>query len=258
MPVTFNNLQIGKQYDRPYLAQLWGYDSYQAIARGAVTPHNSPYIILFITRDQQAALTQYQNKLDNNILYIEGETNHGGDDRFINAEKSNNQIHLFYREQHHTSFTYYGQVHLIYSERRDVSPSLFHFLVPSIHSDDSLETELITHGQPNEEFMPDAEGRKVIRQHVAYERSQKNRQRALEIHGNTCLACGLNFDAVYGQKHARGFIEMHHVKSISKIDGATVNPAVDLAPLCSNCHILAHRNRDRILTIEEIKALLKG
>jgi hypothetical protein len=257
MPVTFNNLQIGKQYDRPYLAQVWGYEDFHAIAKGAVTPRATPYIILFITREKQEFQTQYEDHLENGVLEIEGETNHTADDRMINAAKKGDQIHLFYRDRHHMSFTYYGQIYLVRYEKHTDSPSRFTFLVPSEHPDENLQTELLTHGQPNEEFMPDAEGRRVIRQHISYERSPKNRKRALEIHGNFCLSCGFSFDEFYGLSHARGFIEMHHVKSITKIDNAPVDPAVDIIPLCSNCHSMAHRGKDRILTVEEIKNLLK-
>lgn len=257
MSITFDTLQIGIQYDRPHLAKIWGYKDFHAIAKGAVTPKATPYIILFITSEKQDFQTQYEDRLENGVLEIEGETNHMADERMINASSVGDQIYLFYRDKHHMSFTYYGQIHLIYYERHTDSPSRFTFRVPSEHPDESLVTELITHGQPNEEFIPDAEGRRVIRQHVSYERSPKNRQRALEIHGNTCFACGLNFDAVYGQKHARGFIEIHHVKSITKIDSTPVDPSTDLVPLCSNCHSMAHRTKDHILTVEEIKKLLK-
>jgi HNH endonuclease len=257
MPVTFNTLQIGTTYERPYLAQVWGYKDFHAIAKGAVTPKETPFIILFITREKQDFQTQYEDHLENGVLEIEGETNHMADARMINASNIGDQIHLFYRDRHHMQFTYYGQIHLMRYERHTDSPSRFTFRVPSEHPDESLETELITHGQPNEEFIPDAEGRRVLRQHVSYERSPKNRQRALEIHGNTCMACGFNFDELYGLEHARGFIEIHHVKSITNSEGVLVDPARDLVPLCSNCHSMAHREKKRILTVEEIKMLLK-
>jgi len=38
MPVTFDNIQIVAEYDRPYLADEWGYESFHDIAKGAVTP----------------------------------------------------------------------------------------------------------------------------------------------------------------------------------------------------------------------------
>ena len=256
MPVSFDEIQIGREYTRPVLATLWGYGGYEAISRGAVTPRYTPYIILFITHEKQDSLTQYEGRLDNSVLDIEGEMNHAADDRIINASNTGDEIHLFYRDRHHMPFTYYGRIHLIRHERHIDSPSRFSFRVPSEHPDDTLETELLTHGQPSEEFIPDEEGRRVIRQHVAYERSPRNRQRALEIHGNRCIACGFDFDEIYGHEHARGFIEIHHVQSITQVNGPVI-PETDLIPLCSNCHSMAHRERGRILTVKEINALLR-
>lgn len=256
MPVSFENIQIGSEYTRPELAELWGYAGYEAISRGAVTPRKTLFIILFITREKQQFLTQYEDYLENGILEIEGETNHAADERIINATTTGDEIHLFYRDRHHMSFTYYGPIELLRYESYTDSPSRFTFRVPSEHPDNTLETELITHGQPNEGFVPDEEGRRIIRRHIFYERSPRNRQRALEIHGNRCAACGFSFDEVYGADHARGFIEVHHVRSISETSGL-VNPETDLVPLCSNCHSMAHRERERILTVEEIRALLR-
>ena len=141
-------------------------------------------------------------------------------------------------------------------ERHTDSPSQFTFRVPAEHPDDSLETELVTHGLPNEGFIPDEEGRRVIRQHVAYERSPRNRRKAIEIQESRCMACGFSFNDVYGSDHARDFIEVHHVRSISEVNGR-VNPETDLIPLCSNCHSMAHRERGRILSVEEIQRLLR-
>jgi len=66
-------LTYGKN-TRPDPAKLWGYAGYEAISRGAVTPHNTPYIILFINREKQEFLTQYEDQLVNGILEMEGET----------------------------------------------------------------------------------------------------------------------------------------------------------------------------------------
>jgi 5-methylcytosine-specific restriction enzyme A len=256
MPVEFNKIQLGQAYTRPQLASLWNYVGYEAISRGVITPRNTPFIILFITREKQKFLTQYEDTLENGILKIEGETNHAADDRIINASTTGDEIHLFYRDRHHMAFTYYGQIYLLEYKLHAKPPSLFTFRVPSEHLDDSLETELITHGQPNKEFVPDPEGRKIIRQHVSYERSPRNRRRALEIHGNRCKACGFSFDEVYGSAHALGFIEIHHTVSITAIK-RPVNPEVDLIPLCSNCHSMAHKVRDKILTLHDLQKLLK-
>lgn len=86
MPVSFEKIHIGKEYERPYLADIWGYKAFQAISRGVVTPAGSNYIILFVTKEKQEALTQYNDYLDGDLLHWEGEEKHSSDDRVINAK----------------------------------------------------------------------------------------------------------------------------------------------------------------------------
>lgn len=121
----------------------------------------------------------------------------------------------------------------------------------------SVETEQITHGINIDDFIPDEEGRKRLRTHISYERSPKNRAQAILLHGTICAACGFDFNKFYGQEFARSYIEIHHVKSIVEQEGKTVDPERDLIPLCSNCHSMAHRQKDKILTIKEIRDLIK-
>ena len=59
MPVSFEAIRVGTEYERPFLANLWGYQGHQAIARGVVTPADSHVIVLFVTHEKQASLTQY-------------------------------------------------------------------------------------------------------------------------------------------------------------------------------------------------------
>jgi predicted HNH restriction endonuclease len=89
-----------------------------------------------------------------------------------------------------------------------------------------------------------------------YERDPKLRKQAIEIHGDSCRACGFNFGKVYGE-HGVGFIHVHHVKPISSFDGKqVVDPATDLIPLCANCHAIVHRKPNQTLSIEELKQIL--
>lgn len=190
MPVSLDILTKGQEYTRPELAELWGYAGYEAISRGAVTPRNTPpYIILFITREKQEFMSQYDNQLISGILEMEGKTNHTAGNRIIDTAARGDEIHLFYRARHHSPFIYYGQIRLIAHERHTDIPNRF------------------------------------------------------------------RFDQAYGANHARGYIEEHHAASVSKING-TVEPEKDLIPLCSNCHSMAHRNRDHILTLDELKKLI--
>lgn len=90
-----------------------------------------------------------------------------------------------------------------------------------------------------------------------YERNPENRQRAIEIHGLDCYVCGFNFEAVYGERGVN-FIEVHHLKPLSTLEeAAEINPDTDLVPLCANCHRMIHRRKDAVLTVGELKAILR-
>ena len=123
-------------------------------------------------------------------------------------------------------------------------------------AEESLQVDDVTHGIVNEGTIPDSEGRKRIGLHASYERSPKNRERAIATHGTTCAVCTFNFDETYGEDYADGYIQIHHIKPLSKNEGE-MDPRTDLVPLCANCHAMAHRRRDTVTSIEELKALIE-
>lgn len=91
-----------------------------------------------------------------------------------------------------------------------------------------------------------------------YERNPINRAKAIEIHGLNCKGCGFNFEKVYGE-WGKDFIEIHHVNPLCTIKEEVVNnPETDLVPVCSNCHRMIHRRKEEVLTIEELKELIKN
>jgi 5-methylcytosine-specific restriction protein A len=88
-----------------------------------------------------------------------------------------------------------------------------------------------------------------------YERSEINRAACIEIHGCQCKVCGFDFEVAYG-KIGCGFIEVHHVEMVSRLEAGTVlDPEIDLVPLCSNCHSMVHR-RTPPYTVRELKDIL--
>ncbi len=127
MSVDLRSLKIGKEYERPYLADLWGYRGYQAISKGVVTPSGSNLIILFVTEEKQESLTQYSDHLDGSFLHWEGEIKHGTDDRVIGAYDAGDQIHLFHRKRHHSPFVYLGEIWLEQHNKLQKDPSQFIF-----------------------------------------------------------------------------------------------------------------------------------
>jgi hypothetical protein len=125
MAVSFDKLVLGDTYSRIELAKLWGYTGYQALARGVVTPRNDNKIILFVTREKQSFAEQYRDELRGDVLDWEGPTDHFAEDRMINARQSADEIHVFYRDRHHSDFVYEGEFEVISYERFADRPSRF-------------------------------------------------------------------------------------------------------------------------------------
>lgn len=112
--------------------------------------------------------------------------------------------------------------------------------------------------EDTEIYGPRTEGNAVKYYGKRYERDPMNRKRAIEYHGLSCVACGFNFEEVYGER-GKEFIEVHHVKPLSTLDSEMIiDPKKDLVPLCSNCHRMVHRRKDDVLSIEDLKDLLSS
>jgi len=90
----------------------------------------------------------------------------------------------------------------------------------------------------------------------AVERSGQARQACMRHHGLDCVACGFNFERVYGPVGER-FIHVHHLTPVSELLGPReVDPVHDLVPVCPNCHAMIHRVSPP-LRIEQLRALLR-
>ncbi len=90
-----------------------------------------------------------------------------------------------------------------------------------------------------------------------YERDLNNRKLAIKKHGLDCYVCGFNFEDTYGDR-GKDFIEVHHIQPLSTLEEAMeINPETDLVPLCANCHRMVHRKKDNVLSVEELKQIVK-
>lgn len=73
-----------------------------------------------------------------------------------------------------------------------------------------------------------------------------------------CEACNLEATEKYGDK-AKGLIEIHHKKPIALSSSKQIQLEAamgDLSPLCPTCHRLVHKNRNVLMSIEELKELV--
>jgi 5-methylcytosine-specific restriction enzyme A len=87
------------------------------------------------------------------------------------------------------------------------------------------------------------------------ERNPRSRMLCLSIHGEFCGVCGVNPKELYSL-HNKLILEVHHIEPLSEATSARVyDPAIDLIPLCPNCHRAIH-TRIPAYTPEELKDLL--
>ncbi len=88
-------------------------------------------------------MTPYKNFLDEDLLFWDCEKGHGSDDRIVGASRNGEEIHLFYRDQRHTPFTYHGKVVMVRCDRFIDRPSGFVFnvlaIAPHFASADSMQ-----------------------------------------------------------------------------------------------------------------------
>lgn len=89
-----------------------------------------------------------------------------------------------------------------------------------------------------------------------FERSRVNRMACIAIQGVRCKVCGFDFAAVYGSL-GEGYVEVHHLVQLADVAAPhVVDPAIDLIPVCSNCHSMLHRKRE-VMAPEQLRGILQ-
>lgn len=84
------------------------------------------------------------------------------------------------------------------------------------------------------------------------ERNPRNRLLCIRLHGEKCACCGLEPRSVYGD--AGGIIEVHHLEALALLAAPRpYDPALDLAPLCPNCHRAVHTRRPVPLSLTDLR-----
>lgn len=120
---------------------------------------------------------------------------------------------------------------------------------------EALPTE--TQEEESEPFGGETEGNRRFVFASRIERSSCNRIEAIRLHGYKCQVCGFDFAEVYGDL-GRNYIEVHHINPLAEQEGEQiVNPETDLVCLCANCHRMIHRNRHNVLSVAELKDIVK-
>lgn len=219
--VSFEKLIVGGKYDRPHLAELWGYKGHEAISRGLVTPAGTNYIILFITKQKQDWEIQYQNYIESNKLFIDGEEKHGGDLRIVDASKNGDQIHLFYRNFHRDPFEYYGEISLFAYTLHSDEPSKFIFSLSTEGANDPLD-DIELH---EEDFRRLSKTEQINLRKSRIGQGEF-RKRVINLWGG-CSVTGINAPELLRASHSKPWRECTNEERLDPFNGLLLIPNLD-------------------------------
>ena len=105
------------------------------------------------------------------------------------------------------------------------------------------------------------EGKRQLKQHIVRERNpmlvQAAKNKFKQEHDGKlfCEICGFDFFSMYGSI-GEDYIEVHHIKPVSKMKEGEKTKIEDVAVICSNCHRMIHRKKPW-LTIDQIRKQMR-
>jgi putative restriction endonuclease len=212
-------LELGRLYSRTDLYPLWGYAGIEAISRGVITPRSGKFIILFVTRQKQQSLTQYHDFISEDYLHWEGEKGHGSDRRIASAAERGDEIHLFYRDIHHTPFRYHGQVLLLrFIAHRD-RPSEFVFRL--VHDLGAADDIALHHDELTD--LPDTTRDTLVRARIG---QGQFREELLEL-WRGCAVTGIERADLLRASHIKPWRSSNNAERLNRHNGLLLLPQYD-------------------------------
>jgi putative restriction endonuclease len=221
--ISFDKLQISHEYDRPYLAKLWGFNGYAGISRGVITPaSNKKIIILFVTKEKQDTFTQYNDYIDGGLLYWEGEKKHGSDQKIASSKTTSTSVYLFYRSIHHSPFIYYGKILLKSYLQKYEKPSEFTFVISSLIEPTTLLDDIKEH---DHEFnsLNSTEKDSIIKSRIGQGQFRKD----LIKKWGACSVTSLSNTALLRASHIKPWSESNNVERLDPENGLLLHPSLD-------------------------------
>ena len=221
--ISLDKLQISHEYDRPYLAKLWGFNGYAGISRGVITPvSNKKIIILFVTKEKQGSFTQYNDYIDGDLLYLEGEEKHGSDKKIASSKTTNTKVYLFYRSIHHSPFIYHGEILLKSYAQKYEKPSEFTFLISSLSKPNNLLDEIQYHDHEFKE-LSSTEKDAIIKSRIG---QGKFRKGLIEKWG-ACSVTNLSNLSLLRASHIKPWVACNNHERLDPDNGLLLHPSLD-------------------------------
>jgi putative restriction endonuclease len=248
-------LEVGKRYDRKILAKLWGLRGYQAIGRGVFTPQSAGLIFLFVTREREGWMTPYNNFLDGDLLFWDGEKGHGSDERIVDAAKNGEEIHVFFRDRRLTPFVYYGKSLAVRYEPLADRPSEFVFKLLEIQMDRPDETSAKLAEDPADYAVLSAAGFKGInREIVTKSRGIAQgvfRGNLLRLWQGSCAVTNVQEPRVLRSSHIKPWTASNVEEKVDHFNGLLLVASLDAL---FNEGLISFRDNGGILISDQFRA----
>ncbi len=245
-------LEFGKGYDRKVLAGLWGLGGFQAIGRGVFTPRGLKQIFLFVTRERLGWMTPYNNFLDDDLLFWDGEKGHGSDERIINASINGEEIHLFYRERRLMPFIYYGKIVMVRCQRFTEQPSEFVFNVAALAGKLAVSEPMRLREEP-EDFavLSEAGMNSVDRAVITKSRGIAQRLfrgNLLRLWQGSCAVTSVQEPRVLRSGHIKPWAKSNMQEKVDHFNGLLLVPNLDAL---FNEGLISFQNDGRVLVSQD-------
>lgn len=140
----------------------------------------------------------------------------------INAESVNDEIHLFYRDIHHTPFVYCGQIHLKEHRRLSSSPSQFVSSVGNKSQRPDIFDDIEAH---KDEFksLDQTEKESIVKSRIG---QGLFRDGVVEVWGS-CSVTGLGNLSVVRASHIKPWRDSSNQERLDPMNGLLLQPTLD-------------------------------
>nr|WP_283106549.1 HNH endonuclease [Shewanella submarina] len=156
------------------------------------------------------------------MLHWEGEEKHSSDSRIVNAKAANEEIHLFYRDIHHTPFTYYGQVLLKTHQIHTTSPSQFIFSLINDERRPDIFEDIEIH-QREFKALEQTEKEAVVKSRIG---QGVFRERVIELWGS-CAVTDLANTSMLRASHIKPWRDSSNQERLDPMNGLLLQPNLD-------------------------------
>lgn len=204
-PYTSERLTVGHIYAREHLAATFGITD-ATLNTGVFRPAGTNSIWLFVTKDKTQDRTQYQDRLEGDRLYWQGQTSGRTDAMIVAHENRDLELLLFYRERkyQHPKAAFRFEGHFRYVSHSGAKPS--NFVLERLEERIDAPTPV---GKEAERFDPTSveDGRARIMGMVTRRQGQGAfRTALLDAYGRRCAVTDCSVEAVLEAAHIHPYL----------------------------------------------------